>query len=190
MTNEELIENYPVYMDNRHDLKLCRNAFLEPFPKKDSLDYSVLCETGITFSKGGMPFHATFKHDYERDDDYFDITPYGKDTPHLTLYSNKIEYPLTLESMQYELEEVVDTAFYDGRLDAQEIEPHPYFTEIDDFEDFLEVVDCDIHRSEEGAKIEDTLYTQRDIGDVRLTITPVKPRRTDDGWTDLDPKHL
>ena len=126
MTNEELIENYPVYMDNRHDLKLCRNAFLEPFPKKDSLDYSVLCETGITFSKGGMPFHATFKHDYERDDDYFDITPYGKDTPHLTLYSNKIEYPLTLESMQYELEEVVDTAFYDGRLDAQEIEPHPY----------------------------------------------------------------
>ena len=174
MTNEELIEKYPIYMEDWYGLKEFYNAFLKPFPKKDRGDYNFLCEMGITFSKGGMPFRATFKHDYEADVDYFDIVPYGKNKPHLMIRSDTIEYPVTLESIQNTIEEVVDKAFRkrnDG-LDAQEIEPYPYLDKSDDIDNlFTEAIETAIYHNE-YMSLDEISCTQRDIGDVRLTITP------------------
>ena len=149
MTNEDLIEQYPVYTTYYDGIRTLYYAVTNPFPNPETVGHGIFCEAGITFSKGGMPFQATLKQDSETREGYLDIVPCGKDAPHITMTGEDIK---TLDDFQNKLEKIVDGAFRDGRLDAQEIEPHPYLTEIDDFEDFLEVVDCDIHRSEEGEK--------------------------------------
>lgn len=170
MTKEELIEKYPVHeVGNDYDFETFRYAIYMPFPETETQEHDVYCKDGITFGKGGMPFHATLKQDAETKEPYLDILPYGSESfPHIKLPAClETEVPTT-EAFRQKLERAVDKAFLDGRLDANLLAPHPYLNAGDDFDDFIEVLASAVKQPE----ISERAFTQRDIGDIRMTIVP------------------
>lgn len=170
MTKEELIEKYPVHeVGNDYDFETFRYAIYMPFPETETQEHDVYCKDGITFGKGGMPFHATLKQDAETKEPYLDILPYGSESfPHIKLPAClETEVPTT-EAFRQKLERAVDKAFLDGRLDANLLAPHPYLNAGDDFDDFIEVLASAVKQPE----ISERALTQRDIGDIRMTIVP------------------
>lgn len=170
MTNKEILEKYPVHeIGNDYDFETFRHAIYAPFPETETQEHDVYCKDGITFGKGGMPFHATLKQDTETKEPYLDILPYGSENfPHIKLPAClETEVPTT-EAFRQKLERAVDKAFLDGRLDANLLAPHPYLNAGDDFDDFIEVLASDVKQPE----ISERAFTQRDIGDIRMTIVP------------------
>jgi hypothetical protein len=170
MTKEEILEKYPVHeIGNDYDFETFRHAIYMPFPEAETLEHDIYCKSGITFGKGGMPFHATLKQDAETKEPYLDILPYGSESfPHIKLPAClETEVPTT-EAFRQKLESAVDKAFLDGRLDANLLAPHPYLNAVDDFDDFIEVLAFEVKQPE----ISERAFTQRDIGDIRMTIVP------------------
>lgn len=168
MTKEELIEKYPIHeIGSDYDFETFRHAIYESFPETETLEHDIYCKSGITFGKGGMPFHATLKQDAETKEPYLDILPYGSESfPHIKLPAClETEVPTT-EAFRQKLERAVDKAFLDGRLDANMLAPHPYLNAGDDFDDFIETLADATNYKESG------IFLKREIGDVCLSITP------------------
>lgn len=166
MTKEELIEKYPIHeIGSDYDFETFRHAIYESFPETETLEHDIYCKSGITFGKGIMPFHATLKQDAETKEPYFDILPYDSESfPHIRLSACNEDEVSTTEDFRQKLEDVIDKAFLDGRLDANRIVPHPYFNADDNFDDFIEAL--------ASAEEDQYVFMKREIGDVCLSISP------------------
>lgn len=169
MTNEELVEKYPVYEVEHFDFSTFREAITEPFPKPGTQEYDTFCQYGFTFGKGGLPFSAVLKQDTKTKEPYLDIVPCDKGFPHLTMPSCPPKELPTPEAFRQKLEGIVNQAFLDGRLDAQRLEPYEYLNQTDFFDDFIGALQTAL---KEPPATSPSILLQLDIGDVRLSLLP------------------
>lgn len=187
MTNEELVEKYPVYEVEHYDFSTFREAITEPFPKQGTQEYDTFCQYGFTFGKGGIPFSAVLKQDMKTKEPYLDIVPCDKGTPHLTMTACSPEELPTPEAFRQKLEGIVNQAFLDGRLDAQRLEPYEYLNQVDFFDDFIGALQTAL---KEPPATKPSILLQLDIGDVRLSLLPCGVVDDDEEDEFYDASHL
>lgn len=139
--DKNAIGNHPVYLQEE-DARIRDFAIALAIPEYQLPDSTEAF--GMSITKGGMAFQGVIR-DEDPFEPYLDITPVGQeDPPHCVVPMEELHDPFLArmplgDILRYKVEEAIDQAFLEGKLDPKELQVYDCLPEYqNDYKDYYD----------------------------------------------------